>query len=325
MPSFNELLASVGLFVQPILPLILGAQRAEKAVMEKTTESMNMKNAASMPVIGSLVLFGLYIFIKFFSAEYLQYLLTSYFIFIGAVGVSEVFSFVFEKFASPKKYEVNIPVINYKFETSNSELLGMAVCSVFSIGWAVTRHWILNNFLAFCLAVVSIGEIAVPSFKIGGLMLLALFIYDIFWVFGSEVMLTVATNIDGPIKFIFPKDGNFLFTEKVSLLGLGDIAIPGIYIALMKRIDSSLNNGSQYFLVSMISYFIGLLLTFVVMYSFGHGQPALLYLVPALLLGTIILAYVRNEISAVWGYHDPVEESEASESSEEEEEDVKVD
>lgn len=61
-----------------------------------------------------------------------------------------------------------------------------------------------------------------------------------FWVFGSpkvigdNVMLTVATSeiANGPMKIIFPKAvkgigeaSNFPF----SLLGLGDLAVPGIY------------------------------------------------------------------------------------------------
>ncbi|EKE38696.1 hypothetical protein ENUP19_0303G0012 [Entamoeba nuttalli] len=318
MPSFYQLVSSVGLFVTPILPLVLGAQRAEKAVREKLTESMDLKNAMSMPVIGSIVLFGLYVVIKFISADYLQYLLTLYFMFIGAVGINEFFSFIFEKYASPEKFFITIPFINSKIETSKSEILGTGVGFIFSLLWVITRHWILNNLLAFCLTVVAIGELTAPSFKIAAIMLIALFCYDIFWVFGSEVMLTVATHVDGPIKFIFPKDGNFIFTQQVSLLGLGDIAIPGIFIALMKRVDTSFNNKSQYFMVSMISYFIGLLITFIVMHTFAFGQPALLYLVPALLIGTISYALSRNELKQVYDYHDPTDEKE--DTSEEEEE-----
>jgi minor histocompatibility antigen H13 len=36
------------------------------------------------------------------------------------------------------------------------------------------------------------------------LMLWGLFFYDIFWVYGTDVMLTVAKSIDAPIKLMFP-------------------------------------------------------------------------------------------------------------------------
>lgn len=50
--------------------------------------------------------------------------------------------------------------------------------------------------------------------------------YDIFWVFGTDVMVTVAKSFDAPVKLLWPKA---LFAEQLhfSMLGLGDIVIPG--------------------------------------------------------------------------------------------------
>ncbi len=64
-----------------------------------------------------------------------------------------------------------------------------------------------------------------PDFKTGFILLWGLFFYDIFWVYGTDVMLTVAKNLNAPIKILFPID---LLTvpPKMSLLGLGDIVIP---------------------------------------------------------------------------------------------------
>lgn len=67
-------------------------------------------------------------------------------------------------------------------------------------------------------------------------MLSLLFFYDIFFVFGTDVMLTVAKNIDAPIKLLFPRDWNAA-EPKFSLLGLGDIVLPGIFIAFCLRYD----------------------------------------------------------------------------------------
>ena len=47
-------------------------------------------------------------------------------------------------------------------------------------------------------------------------------------------MVTVAKNINAPIKLIFPRPAEM---EKPSMLGLGDIVLPGIYIALLLRYD----------------------------------------------------------------------------------------
>lgn len=75
-----------------------------------------------------------------------------------------------------------------------------------------------------------------PDFKVGFILLWGLFFYDIFWVYGTDVMVTVAKNIDAPIKLLFPLD--LLATpDKFSMLGLGDIVIPGIFVALCLKYD----------------------------------------------------------------------------------------
>lgn len=55
-------------------------------------------------------------------------------------------------------------------------------------------------------------------------------------------MVTVAKNLDGPIKILFPRDSleRNPVTGKLelSLLGLGDIVIPGFFLALLLRFDA---------------------------------------------------------------------------------------
>jgi minor histocompatibility antigen H13 len=57
-----------------------------------------------------------------------------------------------------------------------------------------------------------------------------------------------------------------------------------------------------YFKASIVGYIIALIVTVVVMYIFKHGQPALLYLVPAELIALWGTALVRGEVSLMWGY-----------------------
>ena len=49
-------------------------------------------------------------------------------------------------------------------------------------------------------------------------------------------MVTVAKNFDAPVKLLFPKN-IFADVYQFSMLGLGDIVIPGIVVALMLRFD----------------------------------------------------------------------------------------
>ena len=47
-----------------------------------------------------------------------------------------------------------------------------------------------------------------------------------FWVFGTDVMVSVAKGLNAPIKILFPKALG-VTPVPVSMLGLGDIVIPG--------------------------------------------------------------------------------------------------
>ena len=53
-----------------------------------------------------------------------------------------------------------------------------------------------------------------------------LFVYDVFFVFATDVMVTVAKSFDAPIKLLIPKD-IWAPTYNFSMLGLGDIVLPG--------------------------------------------------------------------------------------------------
>ena len=58
----------------------------------------------------------------------------------------------------------------------------------------------LNNVigLAFCMNAIEL--ISLDTVAVGSLLLGGLFLYDIFWVFGTDVMVTVAKGLEVPIK-----------------------------------------------------------------------------------------------------------------------------
>merc|ERR1712215_137220 len=123
-----------------------------------------------------------------------------------------------------------------------------------------------------------------------------------------------------PIKLVFPQDllENGLNASNFAMLGLGDIVIPGIFIALLLRYDMSLKRNSNfYFYATFIAYLAGLLLTIFVMHVYKHAQPALLYLVPSCLGAPMLLALAKGEVMTLMNYEDepvqPVEEEEGDE------------
>jgi Signal peptide peptidase len=128
-----------------------------------------------------------------------------------------------------------------------------------------------------------------------------------------------------------------------SMLGLGDIVVPGLFIALALRFDlyryhqlnPSLNYKRHmyrfpkpYFFATFAAYIAGLVVTMTVMHVFKKAQPALLYLAPACAGAAFLCALIRGELPTMWGYkeisHDERIEK-AKEETEKENEDVKED
>lgn len=97
-------------------------------------------------------------------------------------------------------------------------------------------------------------------------------------------MVKVATTLDVPIKILWPKSITFATERGFTMLGLGDIVVPGLFIALALRYDyhrsdKSVSSYSKpYFHAGIFAYVAGLATTMSVMHFFGHAQPALLYL-----------------------------------------------
>lgn len=205
-------------------------------------------------------------------------------------------------------------------------------------------NWMISDILGINFAVFGINHTRISSFRVAFILLVGLFFYDIYFVFGTKVMVTVATGLDIPIKILIPRSpaiyASNVFVDlyevltdsrhwdtPMSILGLGDIVIPGAFVALCLRYDLFKHHEANrksfhhlqsypkpYFVVSIISYFIGLLLTVSVLYVYQVGQPALLYIVPCLILGVSLLSLIRGEFGQILNYSEDIEEPTKEES-----------
>ncbi|CAI4231888.1 unnamed protein product [Auanema sp. JU1783] len=203
-----------------------------------------------------------------------------------------------------------------KLEFDTHDCIALFFCLSVGISHIYQRHWITNNILGIAFSIYGIENLHLSSFKAGTLLLCGLFVYDIFWVFATDVMTSVAKGIDAPILLQFPLDllrNGYLNANKHSMLGLGDIVIPGIFIALLRRFDHRISETSKkdkttknryFFVITVLAYAIGLVLTMVVMHYFKAAQPALLYLVPCCLLVPLLVASCTGELKNLWEYNE---------------------
>jgi len=326
-------------------------------------ETMKQKDAWLFPVIGSSVLLGLYLLFKFFNEKYLNILLHIYFTLLGSFSIGQLIEEKIndkEPFKTMEKKDLfTIPKIPY-FNPEGAKINQLNVIT-FIIGLLVgciyfmKKNWILNNILGMAFSIFGIENLMLGEYKVGLILLSLLFFYDIFWVFYTPVMVSVAKNIEGPVKLMFPKlkediekmrkekgedneyAGKAYDPREYNMIGLGDIVIPGVYVALMLRFDIYLYKKAKkdisqfgftfknmkYFIITFIFYNLGIIITLSSMYFFNHAQPALLYLVPCTLLSSTLLAFQQKDFKELWKFNEEKLDEEEDEEEEDEKEDKK--
>jgi minor histocompatibility antigen H13 len=184
------------------------------------------------------------------------------------------------------------------------QLALLAVSLALYAVYATTKHWLLSNLYAEAFCIFAITSLVLDSFATGIALLSGLFFYDVFWVFGTDVMVTVAKGFDGPIKVLFPRNvlallasGNVLQSKGVpmAMLGLGDIVLPGVFVALCLRFDLHKGLPLVYFKRCAVAYVAGLMTTMGVMHVFkaaqvgGTGAWRLPWPWPLLLLALLLM------------------------------------
>ena len=343
-------------------------------------EGLSMGDAASFPLVGSMTLFGLYCVLKYVPKEYVSAAMSVYLTLFASFALV---MFLSEGFLGGTYKKGPNGVLN-KILPRNMRIkkssISIAIVSLTVVVMYFTRpNFLLNNILGCSLAVTAVQVSPVPTFPIGAVLLMGLFLYDIFWVFGTDVMVTVATSVDGPIKIVLPKNILTEFWGPATLLGLGDIIVPGFLITFMAHFsvygskaaeatkarlqeamtkakyannvnvmnaaDSSKKDtgckqcgyrglskeeekkameaemalyakrmtllrrevrgggGSYFYLyLCLVAYVASLVHTMYIMVVFQHAQPALLYIVPYVLVAILLGALVKGDLSALFSW-----------------------
>ncbi|CAL8092666.1 unnamed protein product [Calicophoron daubneyi] len=319
-------LASSALFIMALIPIFIGSFRSTKKSKDEDIEVVTSNDAATFPIFASVALFGIYLVFKYVPKEYVNFLLNLHFSIIGFISMARLlgpmfrfcipgflkthrFEFDFTRSVEKEKKEDSWEVLDkVSIHFISRDLVGIVIAAGIGFWYFITRHWIANNCVGMTLSVLAVEFIRLNKFMNGFLLLGGLFFYDIFWVFGTGVMVSVAKTLEAPIKVTFPRDifESGINGKNMALLGLGDIVIPGIFVAMLLRFDKSLNRQGkhQYFSVGFVAYIVGLLATFLVMHAFKAAQPALLYLVPTCLGAPVAMAWMKGDLQRLLEYRD---------------------
>ncbi|KAG8880156.1 hypothetical protein FRB97_001045 [Tulasnella sp. 331] len=297
------------------------------------SEVIDSSMALAYPIIGSVMLLALYLALKYIGPEIFNLFLSAVF---GLAGIGSTYgtltalakTLVSDSHPRTPRYNLllkkgNADLVSWKFSATTLVLLPASLLPAFAYyklrGKDPRLAALSIVVLSISFAFNALKQLKLDSFRTGTYLLSGLFFYDIWWVFGTDVMVSVATKADLPIKLLWPKSLHVTSMKEFVVLGLGDVVIPGLFIALALRYDQErfLKSTSTpptkrertrfpapYFKASIISYVLGLVLTMAVMHFTKHAQPALLYLSPACVLSFVLVASARGELIQSWKWQE---------------------
>jgi signal peptide peptidase-like protein 2B len=291
-------------------------------IAEETESSVSIYAAIIIPVVGSLVLLALFFFLNIvFYFLVLLFSISSFF--SVSLFVQPSVTYLRRRFLGISDQQT----ITFRGKAHTQAFFDIIVSAIFGVLgvvlWLVTRHWIMVDLLAMCLASEAVKTLRLPNLMVGAVFLSIFLLYDLFWVFlspllfhGKSVMVEVAVGVTSgsiplPMLFMIPK----FRSDNFSMLGLGDVVLPGLLLGYLFRVDYekaskrgaayvdvwdvlTVKNG--YFSFCLFGYTMGLLITFTMLAILQMGQPALIYLVPTTLGPCVVLALFRGEFRELW-------------------------
>jgi minor histocompatibility antigen H13 len=278
----------------------LGSFFAGREGNDAPKEVLTAKRIRTYPYVAGLTLVGMNLLLEYFGPATINFIFMFYF---GLAGTNSIWFLLrtFIPFRGPRLFmyprshtiitEFILPATPVPFHAFDLVLYWIALS--INIAYYRLHDNLTNNIIAFSISFFSTLSIRIEKFTAAAPLLWSLLIYDVFFVYSTEVMTSVAVNLRGPIKLVYRKaDGD-------SVLGLGDIVIPGLFLSVCSRFDTFLHKlvkrRTPYWAVGMIGYTGAVILTDIVCYWTKSGQPALLFITPAVTVPVVVLAILRKE------------------------------
>lgn len=230
-----------------------GKEMEKNRDMSEASITLDRSQALMIPIMSSCSLL-----MMFYLFSSVSQLLTA---FTAIASISSLY-FVFSPYIAYFKSQFGLsdPFVSRCCSKSFTRIQALLLFLCISIvaAWLVSGNWILNNLLGISLCIAFVSHVRLPNIKVCAMLLICLFVYDIFWVFysemffGANVMVAVAKQrannpvhtvanslslpglqliakkLELPVKIVFPRNlfGSILpgnAADDFMMLGLGDM------------------------------------------------------------------------------------------------------
>ena len=247
---------------------------------KERNDSLGWSYLIRLPIIGSIFLVSM-----FFYPDIVVYCLKFVYLFLfiqsSALLIRPILISCFDK-------------IHISLSEIMSYIISFIVVFIPSILCYFNINWITIDIICCVFSIYTQSSLLFEKINVPMILNIAMLFYDLFWVFGSKkvpvfegksVMEENAmTSVKHNLAMMFTCKG--IITHSVSFLGMGDIIVPGFITIFCVGIDHFLK--TKYFIWTTIGHILGLIIADICVIVFQSGQPALIYIVPSIVIMFII-------------------------------------
>ncbi|KZT29203.1 hypothetical protein NEOLEDRAFT_1128801, partial [Neolentinus lepideus HHB14362 ss-1] len=164
-------------------------------------ERLSSEDAWMFPVVGSIVLFGLYLVVRYLGKEWINWLLGWYFAVAGVGSVWQALTALARMALGAARWK-SFDKISFQLSKGPTALLALSLRTpallllppsfVPSLLYTFLPYFrksaVVSDVLALSFSYNALTLLKLDSFRTGCILLAGLFVYDVWWVFGTEVV-----------------------------------------------------------------------------------------------------------------------------------------
>mmetsp|Transcript_1242 Transcript_1242/g.3698 ORF Transcript_1242/g.3698 Transcript_1242/m.3698 type:complete len:215 (-) Transcript_1242:6-650(-) len=174
---------NVNVIFTAVLTVFIGCRRSVKPT--PPVDSMSQQDAMRFPLIGSAVLFSLFLVFKFLPKDLVNMVLSGYFVILGSAALTATVAPLLEPHLPHAQRKRTLRLLNLRLPFMKEPLvvdatpaeIAAGAGSIAFCGWYVAKkHWVANNLLGLAFSVQGIEHLSIGAISTGVILLAGLFI-----------------------------------------------------------------------------------------------------------------------------------------------------
>ena len=176
--------------------------------------------------------------------------------------------------------------------------------SYMPIYWFSNGHWLINDIMAVSCIVALMKLLKIKSLSLCVFLLVSLLIQEaivgvvVHYVLHLSYNNYIINTFQNPIILVIPSITPQLY-RSCAWLPITSVLLPGLLLSYLRRFDHS-RSTMVYFIIGLVSFYIGSALWMVVDLETVHSLPFAIISEPVTIFIVCLQSYRRNEFMIIW-------------------------